>query len=254
MKRVTKSRTSSKRKKTNHVLPNLSKRTKRIISTNIATRSYVPGQKTTALQPRNVIVWRNAYYSNGTIPTSTAVTNVQFMLNSLYDCFQTGAANTQPVGYDDYCPTLYEKYRVWSGKIIVRVKRGYLDGGHDWWIAAFVSRSPTGPTSLRQAMVQPGAKIYELPMPGNTNTNTSSGGDSKTVIISRTFNVLDYTPREEVEWTTTSASPTNELNLWVCFGPMDGGDFYANENFWYEAEIVQKSEMGQRITNCIATS
>lgn len=91
-----------------------------------ATMVRFPGPSAIPDVLRTKLVYVNA----GAIAAGVGVTGAAhiFNLNSLFDPDRTGAGH-QPLGYDQLCPALYNRYRVWSVTVELWAKSGMATDG-----------------------------------------------------------------------------------------------------------------------------
>lgn len=201
--------------------------------------------KQSLAQPRIYEKLRNCY---GVDKSSTAggICHFAFRLNDLFDGFVTGAANTQPLGYDQITPDMYEKYRVYKGQY-----RGYLrlqsTAGQDCLCIMWLSRDNTAPGSGRIAASQPGAVVRSL--------SVTAGGDDSMKSFKGNFNVQNFIPKDEMGWTAYNASPTNILYLNFYFCGVSLGVLASSTTITYiYCELFQEAEFGMKASDVIPVS
>lgn len=226
------------------------KRAKTTLSTRIRP-SRPKTWITNAALPRTYIAWRNGYQNTYTMTNGNGYTNIQVMLNSCYDPWQTGAGATQAVGYDQMCSNLYDAYKVWKGRYQIFLQ-GFAAAGGDrvpFVVAAYVSIASTGSTSYRQALCQPGAKMYTM-----EKRLESTDLDNQKIVISGDFDITHYVMKDEMARTSYNVDPSVEVNLWITVGRIDGSNFDAYDRVRLLGCLWQRAEMTQRGSTAIPSS
>jgi len=203
------------------------------------------GYKSNAISPKKMITWRNPAFLSFGGAVATYVTDY-YVLNSLYDPYRTGAAATQPAGYDQYCPNLYNYYKVLSGSLVLRLKALETTNAQckDMIVITWINLVATAPTDIRDALVQPGAKIYTV-----HRDDDSTKLFKPLTVCSSKFKVSDYMEKDQYTWVESTASPTVGAGALIFHWYMqewDGAEMSATDDIAVIAEIVQVSEMIQR--------
>lgn len=204
-----------------------------------------PRFKQSIVKPRSFENFKNSY---GIDKGSDAggICHFFFRINDCYDAFVTGAANTQPIGYDMICPDLYEKYRVYKG-----FYRGYIEllstAAANCVLIMWVSRNTTAPASGRSAAGQPGAVVLYMSNDVDSTKNSTS--------FKGKFNVQDFIPKDELSWSAYNASPTNALalNFYICETDLTVLPSSVSVCKIY-CELFQDTEVGMKSSNVIPSS
>lgn len=204
-------------------------------------------------QTREYMEFRNTYATTLTSTGAGLMTGELCRLTDCYDAFGTGAANTQPLGYDQMA-SLYGKYQVWNATCRIMVTS--LPTSLAANIAAplvmvvWLSRSSTDVTTLREAQCQPGAITKIIPPYQITNATSTSITPGPPVVFTKKMDLTDWLSKDEQALTLTNASPTDSnnvyVNYWCSF--MDGtalsntiAYFAVNMDLRQHTEVVRRT-------------
>lgn len=116
------------------------------------------------------------------------------------------ASSRQSMTWDQLTDEFHELYKVWSGTFNIKILPNANDTDINLIVVCYLSISTTACTTIDQALGQPGATwTYIRP---NENTNHSGG---KAGLLARQFRTLNYLDRNDMEFTSYDANPTENV-------------------------------------------